>query len=70
MRGAVGTTDRVIRVAVGVIALGVGLTHAGGISATWGYIADAIGVIGLGTGLVARCPLYGLFGVHTSRKPA
>jgi len=65
MKGCVGTLDRVIRGGIGVVLLAVGLTHAGGISQGWAYVADLVGLIGLVTGLVGYCPLYILLGIQT-----
>jgi hypothetical protein len=70
MRGCTGTTDRLIRMLIGVVALSVGVTHAAGIGAGWAYVADAVGVIGLATGIIGRCPLYAVLGVQTCRRPA
>jgi hypothetical protein len=70
MRGCVGTTDRVLRVLIGLAALAAGLTHAGGLGAGWAYVADAVGVIGLLTGIFGRCPLYAVLGVRTCGKAA
>lgn len=70
MRGCVGTTDRVIRVLIGLAALVAGLTQAAALGTGWAYAADAVGVIGLVTGILGRCPLYGALGVQTCRRPA
>jgi uncharacterized membrane protein len=70
MRGCVGTTDRVVRVLVGIVALAVGLTQAASIGVGWAYVADAVGVIGLATGVFGLCPLYALLGMQTCKKSA
>ncbi len=55
-----GTVDRVVRVIVGLVLLG--LTFTGTIGA-WGYI----GLIPLATGAVGICPLYSILGVNTCK---
>jgi len=57
----VGNADRMVRILLGIVLLG--LTLAGTIG-WWGYI----GVIPLTTGLVARCPLYSIFGFSTTHR--
>ena len=68
MSGRMGTADRLIRIAVGIVALWSGLTHAGVGAGALAYLADAVGVIGLATGLSGLCPLYALLGVRTTRR--
>ncbi|HLW49017.1 MAG TPA: DUF2892 domain-containing protein [bacterium] len=70
MRGCTGTTDRVIRALIGIVALGAGLTQAAALGPGWAYTADAVGVIGIATGILGRCPLYLLFGMQTCGRPA
>jgi len=69
MRGCVGTTDRVVRVLIGVVALAVGLTQPSTVGITWAYVADAVGVIGIVTGVIGRCPLYALLSLRTCKSP-
>ena len=60
-RTNVGTTDRVIRVVMGLsLILGFFLNRDGSLS--WLYL---IGIIPLVTGLVGRCPAYAILGVST-----
>jgi hypothetical protein len=54
----VGTTDRIIRIVVGVAL--IALAAAGRIGA-WGYI----GLLPLDTGIFRFCPAYRLFGIQT-----
>lgn len=54
----VGTADRGVRIAAGLVLLG--LTLAGTIG-PWGYL----GVVPLITGLAGRCPLYSVVGIDT-----
>ena len=53
-----GSLDRVLRVVVGLVLLG--LTLSGNIG-VWGWI----GVVPLATGAVGMCPLYTLLGWNT-----
>ena len=55
-----GVTDRVIRVAVGLLILGSFFLIEG--NARW---LAGIGVVPLLTGLAGYCPLYSLFGLST-----
>lgn len=63
MKCNVGKTDRIIRIAIGIIALAV--AFLGGLEGTLKIIAIIIGVIGLGTGVLKFCALYTLFGMNT-----
>lgn len=58
------TMDRVLRVAIGVVAIALVFV---GPQTPWGWI----GLIPLVTGLVGTCPLYAIFGISTcSSTPA
>jgi hypothetical protein len=57
----VGNADRMLRILLGLALLG--LTLAGTIG-WWGYI----GIIPLATGLIARCPVYSIFGFSTTQR--
>lgn len=57
MKCNIGGTDRIIRILVGVIAIGLGAYY----QSWWG----AVGLIPLVTGLVRWCPLYRLIGAST-----
>ncbi|MCB2176578.1 MAG: DUF2892 domain-containing protein [Actinomycetales bacterium] len=61
-----GTTDRIVRVVVGVAALAGGFVV--GISTGGGIALAAVGAIALVTGATGFCPLYRLFGLST--RPA
>jgi len=65
MKANEGTIDRIIRVVVGVILLGLGIFVVGG----WvGIVLDVLGVVMLVTAAVGFCPLYTLFGMNTRSK--
>jgi hypothetical protein len=51
----VGTLDRVLRIVIGVLLVGVAVA---GIVGPWGYI----GAVPLVTGLARRCPAYSVLG--------
>ncbi|AEJ60446.1 hypothetical protein Spith_0159 [Spirochaeta thermophila DSM 6578] len=61
MKGNVGTIDRIIRVVLGLVLIGLGIFVRGG--AYW-WLA-VIGAVSLVTGAVGFCGLYTLFGVST-----
>ncbi|WP_374289464.1 YgaP family membrane protein [Pseudomonas fluvialis] len=58
MKANVGTLDRALRIAAGLLLLG--LTLAGFIG-VWGWI----GLLPLATGLFRFCPAYPLLGIST-----
>lgn len=53
----VGTTDRIIRIVLGLIIIGLGVYFG----SWWG----AVGAILLATGLVGWCAIYAPFGIST-----
>ena len=61
MKCNVGGVDRVLRIAVGMVLIGLAASGAGGV---WGWI----GVVPLATGLFKFCPAYTLLGVNTGRN--
>lgn len=58
MKANVGSVDRIMRIAAGLVL--IGLTLAGQIG-VWGWI----GVVPLLTGIFKFCPAYTLFGMNT-----
>ncbi|MBO9651417.1 MAG: DUF2892 domain-containing protein [Variovorax sp.] len=54
----VGTIDRLLRIALGLVLIGLAFTATVGV---WGYV----GLVPLLTGLAGRCPAYSLFGIRT-----
>ena len=54
----VGSWDRVLRVVVGLVLIGLAATGTVGL---WGWI----GVVPLATGLFRFCPAYTLLGINT-----
>ncbi|WP_422910941.1 YgaP family membrane protein [Pseudomonas sp. MAC6] len=60
MKANVGTLDRSLRIAAGLILLGLSL---GGVIGLWGLI----GIVPLATGLFRFCPAYPLLGISTCK---
>jgi hypothetical protein len=54
----VGGIDRIARVLIGLVLLGLAATGAVGV---WGWI----GLVPLATGLLGNCPLYTVLGFNT-----
>lgn len=61
MKANIGTLDRILRIGVGVVLLG--LTATGTIGA-WGYL----GILPLLTGLASTCPAYSLLGINSCSR--
>jgi hypothetical protein len=60
MPGNVGTTDRILRVVIGVALLSMFFLFEGGLR-----LFGLIGLVPLITGLLGSCPLYCAVGVST-----
>jgi len=60
MKTNIGTFDRALRIAVGLILIGLSLSGAIG---WWGLI----GLVPLATGLFRTCPAYSLLGINTCK---
>ncbi|HUE91797.1 DUF2892 domain-containing protein [Pseudomonas sp.] len=58
MKANVGTIDRSLRIAAGLMLIGLSLS---GVIGLWGWI----GVVPLATGLFRFCPAYPLLGINT-----
>lgn len=54
----VGGIDRILRIVVGLVLIGLAATGTVGL---WGWI----GVVPLATGLIGTCPAYRLLGMNT-----
>lgn len=66
MKKNMGTTDKIIRIAVALLI--AGLYFSGLISGTLAIILGAVALIFVLTSLVSFCPLYLPFGINTCRK--
>ncbi|MGE6792234.1 Protein of unknown function [Pseudomonas guineae] len=60
MKANIGTFDRALRIAVGLILIGLSLS---GVIGWWGLI----GLVPLATGLFRSCPAYSLLGINTCK---
>ena len=61
MQRNVGTLDRSLRIAAGLILIGLSLS---GVIGLWGWI----GLLPLATGIFRFCPAYPLLGVNTCKS--
>jgi len=60
MKANVGGIDRTLRIAIGLVLMGLAATGTVG---WWGWL----GVVPLATGLLGWCPPYAIFGVSTCK---
>ncbi len=58
MKCNVGGIDRVLRIVVGLVLVGLAVSNEVGV---WGWI----GIIPLATGLLKFCPLYPMLGINS-----
>ncbi|WP_417580385.1 DUF2892 domain-containing protein [Nitrincola sp.] len=58
MKVNVGSIDKIVRIAVGILLLVLAVM---GMGTPWTWI----GIVPLITGLAGRCPAYSLFGINT-----
>ena len=58
MQSNVGGIDRILRIVVGLVLIGLTLTGTIGV---WGWL----GAVFLATGLIGWCPPYAIFGFNT-----
>jgi hypothetical protein len=61
MKTNVGGVDRILRIVLGLVLIGLALTGTIGV---WGWI----GVVPLATGFMSFCPLYPMLGINTCPK--
>jgi uncharacterized membrane protein HdeD (DUF308 family) len=62
-----GTTDRLIRLILGVVLIIIGWPVLG--NNIWGIILDILGVILLVTGITGFCTLYKILRINTLKVP-
>lgn len=60
MKKNVGGIDRLLRIVLGLVLMGLAATGTVGV---WGWL----GAIPLATGLIGWCPPYGLLGINTCK---
>ena len=58
MKSNVGGIDRVLRIVIGLVLIGLAATGTVGL---WGYV----GIVPLATGAIGWCPPYAIFGWNT-----
>ncbi len=58
MKSNVGGIDRIARIVIGIVLIGLTLTGSIGV---WGWL----GVVPLATGVIGWCPPYAIFGWNT-----
>jgi hypothetical protein len=58
MKCSVGRIDRVLRISVGLVLIGLA---ASSVIGAWGWI----GIVPLATGLFKFCPMYSILGINT-----
>lgn len=66
MKKNMGSTDKIIRIAIAVIIAILYFTNT--ISGTLALVLGAFAVIFIITSFVSFCPLYTLFGISTRKK--
>jgi hypothetical protein len=62
-----GTTDRIIRLILGIVLILIGWPVLG--NNTLGIVFDVIGVILLITGITGFCAIYRVLGINTIKIP-
>lgn len=70
MSANVGTLDRLLRILIGLAALGFAFIGPLAVDGIWGWeriALVAVGAIMIGTSTIKFCPLYRLFGLRTCK---
>ncbi|MGY0504547.1 YgaP family membrane protein [Luteimonas sp. e5] len=63
MQANVGSTDRIVRIVLGIILVALFFYLA----PPWKYVALVVGLVAIATALMRFCGLYRLLGINTSR---
>lgn len=66
MKKNMGLTDRIIRIAIAIVVLGLYFMEV--INGTLALVLGAFAVIMIFTSFVSFCPLYLPFGINTTKK--
>lgn len=71
--GNVGSTDRMVRLILGVVLLVAGLLPLFGVTlvaglGVWQWALVVVGAVLVGTALMRTCPAYSLLGVSTNKR--
>jgi len=64
----VGKTDKILRIAAGVVLLAAAFMVLGGLSTTAGIVASLVGVVLIVTAAINFCPAYRLLGLSTCKQ--
>lgn len=69
MKANIGTADRALRLAAGIVLILAALFSGAGLFATPAvqYGAIAVGLVMMGTAALRFCPLYTVLGIRTCR---
>ena len=65
MKKNVGNLDRIIRLVVAFVIVGLLLTKTVAFSSVLGIVLTIVAVVFIGTALASSCPLYSLVGLST-----
>jgi len=66
MKKNVGSTDKIVRYIIAIIAIWAAYTHQ--VASPWDYVLYAVAVIMILTSLVSFCPLFLVCGINSSKK--
>lgn len=66
MKKNIGSTDKIIRYIVAVIAIWAAYTHQ--VASPWDYVLYVVAAIMIVTALANYCPLWIACGINTSKK--
>jgi uncharacterized membrane protein HdeD (DUF308 family) len=68
MKKNVGMVDRIIRIILGIILIGLGLYFQGSWGLTVMIVLIVVGLIALITGIIGYCGIYSIFKISTLKK--
>jgi len=64
----VGKTDKILRIAAGVVLVAATFLVLGGLSTTAGIVASLVGVVLIATAAMNFCPAYKILGLSTCKQ--
>jgi len=65
MKSNVGSTDKIIRIIIAIVALYAAYT--GMAASPWNYVLYVVAAIMVFTSVMGCCPLFSIFGVNTCK---
>ncbi len=65
MKSNVGSTDKIIRIIIAIVALYTAYT--GMVASPWNYVLYAVAGIMVFTAVMGCCPLFSIFGINTCK---